>query len=114
MECGGGLTPLFSARPTVAILITCGYNRISLLDFYESNVMPNPTVTIPLDPQTTRAYDDASPEEKRKIQVLLGLWLRELASGEQQSLDQLLDELGRKAQSRGLTPEISDSLLEGT
>lgn len=75
--------------------------------------MPNPTVTIPLDPQTARAYEGASPEEKRKIQVLLGLWLRELASGEQQSLDQLLDELGRRAQSRGLTPEILESLLKG-
>ncbi len=75
--------------------------------------MANPTVTIPLDPQTARAYDNAPPEVQRKIQVLLGLWLRELASGEQLSLDQLLNDLGRKAQSRGLTPEILDSLLKG-
>ena len=75
--------------------------------------MPNPTVTIPLDPQTARAYDEASPEEKRKIQVLLALWLRELASSERRSLDQVLDELGRKAQARGLTPEVLDSLLKG-
>jgi hypothetical protein len=35
--------------------------------------MANPSITIPLDPQTARAYDSASPEEKRKIQALLSL-----------------------------------------
>jgi hypothetical protein len=44
--------------------------------------MANPTITIPLDPQTARAYDSAAPEEKRKIQALVSLWLRELAAGE--------------------------------
>ena len=44
--------------------------------------MANPTIMIPLDPQTAQAYDSATPEEKRKIQALLGLWVRELAAGE--------------------------------
>jgi hypothetical protein len=44
--------------------------------------MANPSITIPLDPQTARAYDSASPEEKRKIQALLSLWLSEFAAGE--------------------------------
>lgn len=48
--------------------------------------MAKPTITIPLDPQTARAYDSAAPEEKRKIQALLSLWLRELAAGEYPSL----------------------------
>lgn len=75
--------------------------------------MANPTITIPLDPQTARAYDSASPDEKRKMQALLSLWLRELAAGEHSSLQQVLDEVGRKAQARGLTPEMLDSLLKG-
>ena len=75
--------------------------------------MPDPTITIPLDPQTARAYNSAAPEEKRKIQVLLSLWLRELAAGEYPSLQQVLDEVGRKAKARGLTPEALDSLLKG-
>jgi hypothetical protein len=75
--------------------------------------MANSTITIPLDPQTARAYNSAAPEEKRKIQALLSLWLRELASGEYPPLQQVLDEVGRKAKSRGLTPEILDSLLKG-
>ncbi len=75
--------------------------------------MANPTITIPLDPQTARAYDSAAPEEKRKIQALLSLWLRELAAGEYPSLQQILDDVGRKAKARGLTPEMFDSLLKG-
>jgi hypothetical protein len=75
--------------------------------------MPNPTITIPLDPQTARAYESASPQEKRKMQALLSLRLRELASGQYPSLQQVLDEVGRKAKARGLTPEILDSLLKG-
>jgi hypothetical protein len=75
--------------------------------------MPNPTITIPLDPQTARAYDSAAPEEKQKIQALLSLWLRELATGQYPSLQAVLDEVGRKAKARGLRPEILDSLLKG-
>lgn len=75
--------------------------------------MAKTTITIPLDPQTARAYDSAAPEEKRKMQALLSLWLRELAGGEYASLQQVLDEVGAKAKARGLTPELLDSLLEG-
>jgi hypothetical protein len=71
------------------------------------------SITIPLDPQTARAYESASPEEKRKIQALLSLWLRELAAGENLSLQQVLDEVGSKAKARGLTSEVLDSLLKG-
>jgi len=75
--------------------------------------MAKATITIPLDPETARAYDSAGPEEKRKMQALVSLWLRELAAGEYPPLEQVLDEVGRKARARGLTPEMLDSLLKG-
>lgn len=75
--------------------------------------MSDESISIPLDPQTARAYGAAGAEEKRKIQALLSLWLRELTSGEVPRLQQVLDEAGRKAQERGLTPDILDSLLKG-
>ena len=71
------------------------------------------SIKIPLDPQTARAYDSATREEKRKLQALLGLYLRELTTRDLPSLQQVLDEVGAKAKSRGLTPEILDSLLKG-
>jgi len=75
--------------------------------------MINPTITIPLDPQTAQAYNSTPAEEKRKMQALLSLRLRELVGGEQRSLQQMLDEAGRKAQAEGLTPEMLESLLKG-
>jgi hypothetical protein len=75
--------------------------------------MAKATVTIPLDPQTARAYDSAAPEQKRKMRALLSLWLRELATGEYPSLQLALEDVGRKARDRGLTPEMLDSLLKG-
>jgi len=38
---------------------------------------------------------------------------RELAAGQYPSLEEVLDEVGRKARARGLTQEILDSLLKG-
>ncbi len=75
--------------------------------------MSSQTISIPLDPETARAYNAAPPEEKKKMQAILTLWLRELAAAEPASLKQILDETGRKAQARGLTAEILDSLLKG-
>jgi hypothetical protein len=75
--------------------------------------MKKVTITIPLDVETARAYESAAPAEKRKIEALLSLWMRELAAGEYSSLQSLLDEVGRKAQARGLTAEMLDSLLKG-
>ena len=71
----------------------------------------NTTITIPIDPETARAYNFASPEEKRKMQALLSLWLRELAVSESPSLQQVLDEVGKKARARGLTVDILESIL---
>lgn len=70
------------------------------------------SITIPLDPETARTFESAPPEQKRKIQALLSLWLRELAAGDNLSLQQVLDEVGSKAKARGLTPEVLDSLLK--
>ena len=75
--------------------------------------MQKQTITIPLDPQTAMAYNSAGPEEKRKIQALLALWLRQLSVGSRRSLQQVLDEAGRKAAARGLTEDVLESLLKG-
>jgi hypothetical protein len=74
--------------------------------------MRNRTISIPLDPQTARAYAAAGDEEKLKMRALLSLWVRELTASELPSLQQVLDEAGRKAQARGLTPEILESILK--
>ena len=67
-------------------------------------------ITIPVDTQTARIYTKASSEEKKKLRVLLSLWLREFAVSPR-PLKVIMDEMSEKAQARGLTPEILESLL---
>ena len=74
--------------------------------------MPDLTITIPLDVQTAQAYSSASAEEKKKMEALVGLWLKALAAGQFPSLQKLLDEVGQKAAGRGLTAEILESKLK--
>lgn len=71
------------------------------------------SITIPLDPQAAAAYESASPEERRKMQALVSLWLRDLATKDLPSLSRVLEEVGRKAQARGLTTEALNTLLAG-
>ena len=75
--------------------------------------MQNVTITIPLDAETARAYESAAPAEKRRIETLLGLWMRELATRGDASLEAVLDKAAAKAKARGLTRETLNSLLEG-
>jgi hypothetical protein len=68
-------------------------------------------ITIPVDPETARAFEAASAEEQRKLRLLLSLRLRELTTTTLPPLQAILDEVGREAQEKGLTPEILDTLL---
>lgn len=70
------------------------------------------TISIPLDAVTAEAYDAAPAKEKKKMEALVSLWLRELATGGPATLAQVLDEVARKARERGLTPELLESLLK--
>ncbi len=73
--------------------------------------MPEAAITIPVDAETARAYHAASPDERKKIQLLLRLRLRELAMLPTDSLGKIMDDIGAKARERGLTPEILEALL---
>jgi hypothetical protein len=75
--------------------------------------MPAETITIPLDPEAAKIYKAAPAEDKKKMQALLSLWLRDLATAEPSTLRETMNDLSRKAQARGLTPEILESLLNG-
>jgi hypothetical protein len=73
--------------------------------------MIDTVIPIPVDAETARVYHEASAENQKKIQLLLRLRLRELAELPSGSLAELMDEIGTKAEARGLTPEILESLL---
>ena len=68
--------------------------------------MSKAAISIPVDAETARVFHTASPDYQKKIQVLLQLRLRELAELPTRSLVEIMDDIGAKAEARGLTPEI--------
>jgi hypothetical protein len=72
--------------------------------------MSTQEITIRVDPEAASAYLAASEEERRKLDLLLSLRLQDVTqSGE--SLEEVMREISRRAQQRGLTPEILESIL---
>jgi hypothetical protein len=71
------------------------------------------TISIEVDAAAARAFAQAPPEERRKLQLLLSLRLRELTTQPARPLKEIMDEIGAQAEARGLTPEALESLLHG-
>jgi hypothetical protein len=69
------------------------------------------SITVPLDPEAARAYEEAAPQEKRKMQAFIGVWLR-VATQKQESLQEVLDDISAKAKAR-VSPRKLDALLKG-
>lgn len=74
--------------------------------------MSTEPITLEIDSEAAQAFKSASAEEREKLQVLLGIWLKEYARADASSLKEAMDEISRQAQNRGLTPEILESILE--
>lgn len=72
--------------------------------------MTTQTITIRVSPEAARVYNAASAEQQRKLEALLSLKLTEVARTTR-PLEEIMSEMSRKAQTRGLTPEILESLL---
>jgi hypothetical protein len=70
------------------------------------------TVNFPVDNQAAQIYQKASSTDRKKMQLLMSLWLREFEKPSI-TLEKLMDDISRKAQERGLTPEILESILNG-
>jgi hypothetical protein len=74
--------------------------------------MGTATISIEVDGEAARAFSAATGEERRKLQLLLSLRLRELTQTPARPLAQIMDEIGAVAEAAGLTPERLDQLLE--
>jgi hypothetical protein len=66
-----------------------------------------------LIPRQPRCSKSASKEERNKIDVLLGLRLKELLRPTGMTLREAMDQIRREAEQNGLTPEILESILRG-
>jgi hypothetical protein len=75
--------------------------------------MATATLNIQVSEEAARAFAQVSPEDQRKIQLLLDLRLRDLTLSPppQKSLQAVMDDIGNSAAARGLTPAVLESLL---
>jgi hypothetical protein len=68
-------------------------------------------ITIQVETQAAEAYRALSEQDRRKVDLLLSLRLRDVTQSSR-SLQEVLRDASRKAQERGLTPEILKSILD--
>ncbi len=73
--------------------------------------MSTESISIMVDAHAARTFCQSPPEERRKMEILLGLRLRELTSKNARSLKEIMDEIGVQATNQGLTPELVESML---
>jgi len=69
------------------------------------------TISIQVSSEAAKAYQKASAEDRKKMELLLSLRLLEV-SLIHKPLKQVMSEISHSAQERGLTPEILDDLLK--
>ena len=68
-------------------------------------------ITVAVDADVAEAYRGVSARDRRKLDLLVNLRLRD-ATRSSQSLRDTMEEISRSAQQRGLTPEILRSILD--
>ncbi len=73
--------------------------------------MSTEPITVSVDADVASAYRSASEQDRRKLDLLVNLRLRD-ATASRESLEDVAREISRRAQERGLTPEILASILD--
>jgi len=68
-------------------------------------------ITVSVDSDVANAYRLASEKDRRKLDLLIGLRLRD-ATRSKDSLQDIMLEISQGAQRRGLTPELLQSILD--
>lgn len=68
-------------------------------------------ISIRVSDEAARAYEAATPEQRRKIDALLNLRLSETARG-RRTLEDIMDDMAARSQARGLTPELLNDILD--
>lgn len=68
-------------------------------------------ITIKVSPNVAQAYQKATERKKQSLATLVSLFLREDLNEEVDFLGKLMDEISDRAVSRGLTPEILETIL---
>jgi hypothetical protein len=72
--------------------------------------METEQITIQVDAEAARAFKSASAEDRRKLEALISIRLREVTRT-RESLKAIMNKISQKAEESGLTPEILKAML---
>ncbi len=73
--------------------------------------METRNITIRVNAEVAKIFESVSEEQRHKLEALLSLKLFE-ATRSKRLLEELMSDISRNAQGRGLTPEILNSMLD--
>ena len=68
-------------------------------------------ITVSVDPDVAATYRNASDHDRRKLDLMVNLRLREMTTPGR-PVRETVAEISRNAQQRGLTPDILRSILD--
>ena len=68
-------------------------------------------ITINVDEKVAKAYTEASPEDRLRMELLLSLRLHDFIVTPPRPLREVIKDISERAAARGLTPEILESIL---
>ena len=68
------------------------------------------TIAIKVTPEAAKAFQSATVEDRKKLELLLSLRLLEAARS-RQPLEAIMREISQSAQKRGLTEKILEDIL---
>ena len=67
------------------------------------------TISIEVEPEIAKAYQEANLIERQKMQIILNGWLRQFMN--RRSLEEIIQEMQAQAKKNGLTQEILNEIL---
>jgi hypothetical protein len=73
--------------------------------------MATKLITVRVNMEAADIFEAAPEDQRRKIEALLSLKLTQ-ATRDKRTLEEVMGEISQKAQDRGLTPEILESILD--
>jgi hypothetical protein len=73
--------------------------------------MSESTISIRVPESAARAFAEASEQDRQIFELLLSLRLQELIERPPRPLKEVMDEIGARAEARGLTDEELEAIL---
>jgi hypothetical protein len=69
------------------------------------------SITMEVDSEVAKLFNDASPEQRERMQTLVSILLRRSMAPQARPLKEVVNDIGGRASDRGINPDILRSIL---